>query len=81
MKQRKAVPVERQVSDKGKLLYTRFIGPAQLAINAMQQVLGESQKIVVEHLAEWDGVPLKDGWALDVERMVWVKVPKVKLAE
>lgn len=79
MKHKKPKPLStastKPLSDKGKLLYARFIGPAQLAISTMQQALGESQRIVVEHLAEWDGIDLSEGWALDVEKLTWIKMP------
>ena len=73
-------PPVREVSDKAQLTYNRFILPATQAIQAVQNALGVAQVMVVEIMAEMDGIDTSKGWKFNTERNRWEQYP-VQLPE
>lgn len=66
----------RALTDGERLLYERFIRPAEQAVAAQQVALQVARDIVVERMAALSGLNLEDGWRFNVERLRWEKLPQ-----
>jgi hypothetical protein len=65
----------RELSDRSKLVWQQFVGPAQQGMQAVQVALNNAQELVARLLAQAEGLDPDMGWRLHVGKMRWEKHP------
>lgn len=71
---------KKDISDKSKLVWERFIGPLASAASQMNVALTNAQNIMAQRIIEAEGLN-PDEWIFDIDNVQLVKRPEVKKEE